>query len=490
VSDGSFYPATFRRFAMEKSIGNGSPPLRFTGDHLYLHIPFCRERCDYCDFFTRTGVDPGRQRAIVERMSAQVDQFTDSGITGMERSRSFRTLYVGGGTPSSMNSEAERALLALLGRYTGTGEVTVEVNPEDVSPAFLERLREAGVNRISLGVQTFSEAVRHTIGRHTTIAETRRGLETVAEEWGGRWTLDLIVAVPGEDEATVTRDLSDVLLYEPSHISVYELGIEERTVLGNRARRGRIVPISEDAAVRHLRVVEETLEKRGLHRYEISSYAVPGEESRHNLAYWRMRPHIGAGPGAVGTVPLRSSETDAVHRNAEDPSGAGYTPRPVGGTGGADRLDPKAPQSKRPPQIVRVTNTRSFGTYLKSPDFGVSVEPLSPFDVAAEICMMGLRTVEGFDDTMFRRYAGGSFSDICRRTVDRYPDAFVPGTPLPGASPDAGGSHRTGLNRFVAIHRTKWGILDSILVDLFRDIDEHRNSCGTDSCEVTGDPRS
>jgi len=447
--------------------GNRSDLPRFMGDHLYLHIPFCRERCDYCDFFTRTGVAPGRQRAIIDRISDQIETMTGNG-----RSGPFRTLYAGGGTPSSLAPEAEEALLELLSRYSGAAEVTVEINPEDVSPAYLERLRDAGVNRLSLGVQTLTGDVRRTIGRHTTIAETRRGLETVAERWGNRWTADLIVAVPGESEETVVRDLTGILAFEPSHLSVYELGIEDHTVLGNRVRNGRIAPIPEDGAVRHLRLVEDLLEQRGLRRYEISSYAVPGEESRHNLAYWRMRPHLGTGPGAVGTFPIPPSSLDLP--------------------------EPGSPLSECPPRIARITNTRSFAAFLGDPDFGIEIEPLSPVAVSGEVCMMGLRTVEGFDDALFQRYAGGSFFDICRPTVDRYPSAFVPGTLLPDASAtdpriECAGiispndrADQDGAWRFIALDRRRWSILDAILVDLFRDIDEHRNSCGTDSCTSPG----
>ncbi len=436
-------------------------PLRFRGSHIYLHLPFCRQRCDYCDFFTRTAVTPVRQREIVERIARQIDEFVDA-----ESSPSFHTFYAGGGTPSSLHPVAERSFLALLHRYAGTGEVTVEINPEDLSPAYLDRLKSAGVTRVSLGVQTFHEAVRRTIGRHTTIEATRRGLEMIAEGWDNRWTADLIVAVPGEDIGTVAGDLAELLSFEPSHVSVYELGIEDHTVLGNRARNGFITAFPEDDTVRHLRLVEEILEKHGLRRYEISSYAIPGEESRHNLAYWRMRSHFGAGPGAVGTFPLHPTTHAGVDESGIPGLSASNTS-----------------QQDVPPQLARVTNTRSFTSYLNDPDFGMTIEPLSAFDVAGELCMMGLRTVEGLDDTVFRRYAGRSFFDICARTVDAYKDAFIAGTPLPETGVPEPGAGGDGQNHLIALDRRRWNLLDSILVDLFRDIDDYRNCYGTDSCD-------
>lgn len=345
--------------------------------HLYLHIPFCRYRCDYCDFFARTAVPAYRQRQILQAIG---DHAGD--LLRRFGSPSLKTLYVGGGTPSSLAPEALEVLIAILHRLGPVAETTVEVNPEDLSRELLERLAHAGVNRLSAGIQSLHERALRIIGRHTTIERTRAGLDLLEKHWrdeqgtSRRWSADLIVGIPGRTVATIREELRSIVARGPDHLSVYELGVEPDTVLGRRVARGLLSGSDSRRIEDELQAVRETLATLGFRHYEISSYARPGGESRHNLGYWEMMPHLGAGPGATGTIP------EPVRR--------------------------------------RLTNTRDFRVYLETPGRGLLEETLSCRTMLKEILMMGLRTVYGVPAERIRLLTGASLGDIIPGTVARW----------------------------------------------------------------------
>lgn len=282
--------------------------------HLYIHIPFCRYRCDYCDFFSRIQVSPERQTAIMRRT---VDHIVDIARTFWNDRTRLRSIYVGGGTPSTLTPEARAVLLdALAGITTTRGgprhdvdipEITVEVNPEDVDAHLLSEYATVGVNRLSVGIQSLQPALLERIGRHTTIDATRHGLSTIAERWQGRWSADLITAIPGQTPAEAEHDVDALMAFEPDHVSLYELGIEEGTRLYRRHRSGLLPESDDEQRIALLRRSRERLRDTGFRWYEISSFARAGYESRHNIAYWEMRPWAAAGPGATALLPATST---------------------------------------------------------------------------------------------------------------------------------------------------------------------------------------
>lgn len=348
---------------------------------LYLHIPFCRARCDYCDFFTRTRVPSSRQQAIVHRILEEAAVARDR---WHQHEPALGSVYVGGGTPSALAPAAQEAFLSGLRSFLTSfpsvgrpGEVTVEVNPEDVTPHLLDRYRDTGVTRLSLGVQSLREPVLRRIGRHTTPTATRTGLETVAERWDGAWSADVITAIPGDTTTGAAADASAISRFGPRHMSVYELTIEPATVLGLRRRRGLLHDSPDEERGRVLAAVSAALATAGLQRYEVSNYAAPGAESAHNARYWRLGPWAGAGPGAVSLLPYRG--------------------RPTHGTG-----------------------PRSFKRYLDAPDFAVIHEPLSLREFVEELLMGGLRTRAGVDAATFRVWVGKSLRNTVPRTIDRW----------------------------------------------------------------------
>lgn len=383
--------------------------------HLYIHIPFCRYRCDYCDFFTRTCVSGTRQKEVLRAIAAQAGELLQRFSPGTPE-----TVYVGGGTPSALAPEARDVLLALLGTLTGSGgavrEVTVELNPEDVTESLLDSLEASGVNRLSLGVQSLRDETLARIGRPATAGVTRRGLELVARRWGGapsgryRWSADLLAGIPGGTPESTVRDLEEILTYAPEHISLYELGIERDTALGLALRRGRIASPPVDTVAEELEWVRNTLIGRGYIHYEVSNYALPGGRSVHNLGYWRMAPHLGIGPGAVGTL------------TGEEP--------------------------------VRYTNTRDFSLYCTAGDRGLREEGIAPRDFVKELLMMGLRTEEGVSLSRAAAYLGVDPAELIPETLARW-------NVLPGSAPD----------RRIVLSSDIRNILDSFLLHAFAEID-------------------
>lgn len=347
---------------------------------LYIHIPFCRSRCDYCDFFTRTRVPPERQLQIVQRI---ISQAMHSLRTVYPAETPISTIYVGGGTPSSLDTRARHRLLQGIrecidyGTLVAESEITVEVNPEDVDAALLTDLRRSGVNRLSLGVQSLHASTLSHIGRHTTLTATRTGLELIAGTWPLRWSVDVITAVPGQTPAAAARDAQEILAFHPPHVSLYELGIEPGTRLAQRARRGTLPPPADEERLAQLSAAAEVLIGAGLHRYEISSFAAPGEESRHNLAYWQMHPWIAAGPGAVALVPVAGKPT-------------------------------------------HLTGTRTFREYLTRSDYATTAEPLSARELCEEYLMGGFRMTRGVSNAVISAVFTHPLHRLIPETLDAW----------------------------------------------------------------------
>jgi len=262
---------------------------------LYIHIPYCRSLCPYCAFAKAPlhHAEPERLLAALRREGAMA-----LAADGWERPR---TVYFGGGTPTALEVADLRALLAWVRDAFGVERVrewTVEANPEGLAEAKLEALLEGGADRLSLGVQSLEPAVLRALGR---IHSPARGLDALAlaRRAGFRnLSADLMVAVPGETGEGVMRSVDGVLDAGADHVSVYSLQVEEGTALEAKVSRGALVPPGEEAAAERYDAVAARLERAGFRRYEVSSWARPGFESRHNQGYWSRRPYLGLGPGA------------------------------------------------------------------------------------------------------------------------------------------------------------------------------------------------
>ena len=262
---------------------------------VYVHIPFCRRKCFYCDFPSQAGEEALMSRyrdALCREIAAQGSLCLQQGTA--------RTVYMGGGTPTSLPADDLLAVVASLResfRLTGEEEFTVEANPGTVDAHLLSRLRAAGVNRLSFGVQSFSDTLLRAIGRIHTAQEAQDAVR-LAQAAGFRVSLDLMYGLPGQTLADLEASVARAAALAVGHISVYGLAVEEGTPFARLADEGRLDLPTDEVCGDMYDYITAELPRLGYRRYEISNYAKAGEESRHNLAYWQDVPYIGVGAAA------------------------------------------------------------------------------------------------------------------------------------------------------------------------------------------------
>ncbi|MBM3899194.1 MAG: radical SAM family heme chaperone HemW [Gemmatimonadetes bacterium] len=269
--------------------------------HIYLHVPFCGRRCSYCDF------------AIAVRKTVPVDRYVENVLLelaarGVEFSTELRTIYFGGGTPSKLGGAGIASLLHGIREFSGVDkfstkvrEVTVEANPEDISVHAVRSWQAAGVNRVSLGVQSFDPGVLSWMHRGHTSEEAAVAVQTIREGGIDEVSLDLIFAIPDQVGASrLAADLDRAVALEPTHLSVYGLTVEPRTPLGRWTARGAVEEATEERYAAEFLLAHERLVAAGFEHYEVSSYARPGHRAIHNAAYWSGAPYLGLGPSAHG----------------------------------------------------------------------------------------------------------------------------------------------------------------------------------------------
>jgi len=260
---------------------------------LYIHVPFCRTKCLYCDFFSSTDLAlmPDFLAALEQEARLYAGDFAV-----------FDTLYLGGGTPTLLTPEQLDGLFKNLRRtftFAPDTEITLEANPDDLTREKLDFFRELGINRLSLGVQSFDEAELAFLGRRHTARQTRQALHWIRAAGFANLSLDLIYGLPGQTATAWTRSLEKALKFHPEHLSCYQLTWAPGTVLGKKQARGEIEPLGEEAEAELFLLTSRFLQERGYLHYEISNFARGDDNcSRHNLKYWNHTPYLGLGPGA------------------------------------------------------------------------------------------------------------------------------------------------------------------------------------------------
>ncbi|NLE21798.1 MAG: coproporphyrinogen III oxidase family protein [Actinobacteria bacterium] len=308
--------------AAPKAAAAAWAPAPFEGPvrHIYVHVPFCRARCDYCDFASEAVGAGGRAGAEVAR---RLDAYVDGVVAEWERERAahdvrrLHTLYLGGGTPSLLGPERLERLLELFRPHlTPHAEVTVETNPEDVDESYAAWAAAAapgpapGVRRgvrVSLGVQSFSAALRAVLGR-TARADPVEAFGRLRAAGVASLGLDLIHGIPGQTPELLGADIATVLDLRPDRVSWYELDVIEGTALAARLAAAGGDPSAmpadpmDDVRAAGYRRIVRGLSRAGYDWYEVSNFALPGRKARHNVAVWRARPYLGLGPAAVSTV--------------------------------------------------------------------------------------------------------------------------------------------------------------------------------------------
>ncbi len=278
---------------------------------LYIHWPFCLAKCPYCDFnsHVREGVDARMwERALLADMRHEALHASGERLT---------SIFFGGGTPSLMPPALVARLLeeaAILWGFAPDIEITLEANPSSVEAANFAALASCGVNRLSLGVQSFDDAALRFLGRLHDVREAEVAIE-IARKAFARVSFDLIYALPKHTMASWRDELDHALGLGTSHLSLYQLTIEPGTRFASDVRRGDFAPLDDDAAADLFALTATMTAAAGLPAYEISNHARPGEESRHNLTYWRYEDYAGIGPGAHGR---RGGLATTRHRKPEN----------------------------------------------------------------------------------------------------------------------------------------------------------------------------
>lgn len=265
---------------------------------LYVHLPFCRQKCFYCDFPSYAGQE-GRMAVYVE---ALLGELAREGAPLRAAWGPPRTVYLGGGTPTALPPALMERLLAGLREFLAAApdalEFTCECNPGTVDAAYLSLLRAGGVNRLSLGVQTFDDALLRRIGRIHTAAQARAAVRQARAAGFRNLSLDLMYGLPGQTLAGLEMSVQQALALAPQHISIYGLQVEEGTAFARAQAAGRLALPSDEESEAMYDYMTTALPAAGYARYEISNFARPGFESRHNLGYWQDVPYLGVGTAA------------------------------------------------------------------------------------------------------------------------------------------------------------------------------------------------
>jgi putative oxygen-independent coproporphyrinogen III oxidase len=264
---------------------------------LYIHIPYCVSKCPYCDFNSHV-VQEIPERDYTDALLRELDHY---GNLDDWRGRTVQSIFFGGGTPSTFRPASIGKLLAWVAATFPIDvdcEITLEANPGTVDSDKFFGYRDAGVNRISVGVQSFQPKILKFLGRVHSADEARKALQVVRHAGFDNFNFDLIYANPDQTLAELEADLDEALEFNPPHLSVYNLTFEEGTPFHHEYRSGRMKSLSEDEEVAMAELIEERLLAAGLQRYEISNYAQSGRYSRHNVNYWRYGDYLGLGAGA------------------------------------------------------------------------------------------------------------------------------------------------------------------------------------------------
>lgn len=264
---------------------------------LYIHIPFCLGRCAYCSFNSYPGME-GLYSRYVKALKKEIIELFFAGKTGI-----FDTVFFGGGTPSVLTAEQLVDIITCCSEYFGIAddaEISVEVNPKTIDFMKLFQLQQAGVNRLSIGVQSFLDTELLTLGRLHTAQSGWDTMRDAASAGFSNISVDLMYGIPGQSAASWQWNLENALALDPSHLSLYQLTIEEDTLFGQMFDEGTLQLPAEEEIVAMDEITSRLCPSKGLQQYEISNFAIPGMECRHNINYWHNRDYLAIGAGAVG----------------------------------------------------------------------------------------------------------------------------------------------------------------------------------------------
>ena len=339
---------------------------------IYVHIPFCEKKCPYCDFYSipMSGLAvPQKEYAVV--LAAQLKR--DAAEYGLA-DREVGSIFFGGGTPSLMAPEFfEEVLAAIAGsmKIVKDAEISSESNPASADAPWFRGLKKAGVNRVTVGVQSFSDENLKKLGRIHDSREAKRAVAEALDAGFRSVGMDLIYGISGESAKDVEADLKSAMSFQPQHISAYQLTIEDTTPMYDAVVHGRTLLPDDDEILSQMRTVLRILTLGGWRRYEISNFAKSGFECRHNMNYWRYGEYLGLGSGAVSFLKLKNEELFA----------------------------------------KRFSRVRDMKAYLSGDILEKEVDELTIHDAMSEFCFMALRTEMGISKSAFEKEFGIGFED-------------------------------------------------------------------------------
>jgi oxygen-independent coproporphyrinogen-3 oxidase len=347
---------------------------------LYVHIPYCAAKCPYCDF----NVHVVSRIPEAQYAEALVQELAFHAASESWRDRTVKSVFFGGGTPSIFSPSTIGAILeaaASLYGFADDVEITLEANPGETDSSRYPGYRSCGINRLSLGVQSFQPQLLKLLGRAHSVAETRSALKIARKCVFPSISLDLIFACPGQSLEDLEADLDEALSFELPHLSAYNLTFEEGTPFHRDYRSGKIRPLSEETEIAMVELIENKLAQNGLERYEISNYAAPGFGSRHNINYWEGGDYLGIGAGAHSYKRGKSPHWGYRWHNEKNPG----------------RYMSKIEESHRAVAEEEITDLRK---------------------AAAEFVFMGLRMMRGISVAEFARRFGMSLDDFYPQVDD------------------------------------------------------------------------
>jgi len=381
-------------------------PEEKTAFGVYVHWPFCAAKCPYCDFNSHVRHQPPDEPRFAAALARELKHFAS-----LTAGKTVTSIFFGGGTPSLMRPQTVQAVLdaiAALWPVADDAEITLEANPGSAEADRFRGYRAAGVNRLSLGVQSLDDTSLKALGRIHDVAEARRAVE-MARATFPRLSFDLIYARPQQTLRAWRSELQAAIEMAADHLSLYQLTIEDGTPFQRLHAAGKLVVPNAKRAAAFYALTEEVTAAAGLPAYEISNHAKPGAESRHNLTYWRYRDYVGVGPGAHGRLTLAGArQATATERHPE--------------------------------RWLEMVETQGHGL--------VTDETLSLEETADEMLLMGLRLREGISPERFAAMSGRMFSEARLSPLREY--GFV---------------EPCGEGRLRAT-RDGWLVLDSVVADL------------------------
>lgn len=262
---------------------------------IYLHVPFCTSRCIYCDFYSTTQSATFRHEYVNAACAELANRTT------YLADRHIQSIYFGGGTPSQLQIKEITLLLDSINKHYDidtNAEITLEANPDDVTPDFAHNLRNLGFNRISLGIQSFNDQILKMLNRRHDAATARDAVHTLQQAGLDNISIDLIYGLPTQQLQDFSSDLQKAFSLPIKHLSTYALSIEQGTLLQRKIQSNELAETDEDTFIAEYEIMMQQAHAHGFEHYEISNFALPGFESRHNSGYWNNTPYLGIGPGA------------------------------------------------------------------------------------------------------------------------------------------------------------------------------------------------